>query len=181
MPLDRNASTVISLLMGAAFFSGCVEPRAPGTVSHEFVNPVEAPVAPANAKNIKISAPTAMFQDVKPILPLAEPVLPVGWEKSLKTPLKILVKVEIDERGRVVNVERSMLDFSPHTESSERCARAIREAVSQWRFEPALEIQTEPDRQGRPVITGETPVDSSVVVAFTLNANDGIRSQIVPR
>ena len=181
-PIRHYAAFILPGLVAGAllFVAGCKHVEPKGSVVTTFIDPHRLPVAAVDAKELTIEQPTDVFQEVKAIEPLTEPLLPAAWAKQVTMPIRIVVRVDIDEQGRVTNVERSLRDFSPSNDFGRSCFEAIRDAVARWRFTPAVIAHLEPAASGKPVIVSQRNVDSTVEVAFTLSSTQGVERTLTP-
>lgn len=169
----RTAPGYLSICITMCLF-GCHTSPPVGSITTKILEPYNLSVPAIDAKDLQITQSSDLYQEATPIEPFAMPELPKEWAKQVTMPLQIVIKVHIDDHGRVVGFEESLRNLTPSTEFVHTCKDAIRTAVSTWRFRPAIFAHVEPSADGRPVITSERNVDTSLEIAFTLTSSKGL-------
>jgi hypothetical protein len=141
------------------------------TVSFKFVQPTALSAGTTDEQKYEIAPGETVFVDAKPIEPLASPNYPTGSSKRDGDSVTVVVRIVVGADGRVEEVRRSIIDFSLFTPFSSECFEAVKEAVAQWRFEPAQLAVVKPQSNGRPLIVSSTPTERPFEIAFTFSAS----------
>jgi hypothetical protein len=139
-------------------------------VSFKFVELAAGPAGAADAERYTITRGETVFVDAKPIEPLATPIYPTGSPKPSADPVTVVVKFVVGADGRVEEIGRSIADFTVPTPFSGECFEAVKDALAQWRFEPAQIAVVKPQANGRPLIVSSTPTERRFEIAVTFSS-----------
>ena len=147
-------------------------PKAEGVVSYERVVDSEAvrPVADVHQEYVR---PT-----LQPQMPL--PAYPEEALAAGAPPTEVVVRVVVGANGSVTSVRPSPLANQPLSELHQLFFEAIRNVVSDWKYEPChlQEFTDGPDRDGDGkadyrVLAGSTPMAVYLDLAFHFEIVDG--------
>jgi hypothetical protein len=149
----------------AAIFSlaGCESQT--GVSSLKFVDPMRAE-PPVDATKLRIEVPTKVFSDAEPIEPLALPQYPPAALAAHAGMVTIAVRITVGRDGLVKAVSRSLADVSVPTRFDRDFHSAIDAALAKWKFVPAETSVLEPVKDGPPIVTTSTEVETSFDVEF---------------
>jgi TonB family protein len=161
---------------------GCrhVSPVPPdsGTSSFAFIEPpVAAPRASAAAEPRE---PVSMeqYEEASPITPLATPVYPPRALAAKVGRVTIGVKITVDATGRVSDIGPSLRAVTIPSRFDADFQEAVRAAVSQWRFSPALSYRLEdvpmPDGSTYQRMTDRRRVETTFDLSFTFTATGAV-------
>ena len=157
----------------AVSLCGCTNPS--GSSTYAFINPsYDAP--PVDASSLKLTAPTAAFQDADPIEPLAVPRYPSAALSAGIPRVTITVRITVGKDGHVESIARSLADMSFPTRFDREFHAAIEGALRQWRFRPAELARLDVGSDGRPIITESEETDTSFDVQFTFSPSGAVTS-----
>jgi len=163
-------SKAVLLTFVASWFAiSCAHPAK--NVSFTFVELAAGPAGTADADKYNISSGETVFVDARPIEPLATPLYPTGYPKPNADPVTIVVKFVVGADGRVEEIGRSIADFSVPTPFSGECFESVKDALAQWRFEPAQIAVVKPQANGRPLIVSSTPTERRFEIAVTFSSS----------
>ena len=126
---------------------------------------------------MKLEKGRTIFVDAKPIGNLANPRFPSGAIKKPNSPVTIVVRVAVDAEGKASVAGKSIADFSLPTPFTGACEEAIREAVAQWKFEPAQLAVLEPQSDGQPLLVSSSATETTFEIAFTFTPSGHVDSQ----
>lgn len=153
-------------------------PPDTGTSSFAFIEPpVAAPRASAAAEPRE---PVSMeqYEEASPIPPLATPVYPAKALAAKVGRVTVGVKITVDVTGRVSEIGPSLRAVSIPNRFEEDFQDAVRAAVAQWRFHPALSYRIEhapmPDGSTYQRMTDRRRVETTFDLAFTFTATGAV-------
>jgi hypothetical protein len=163
------SKTILLTLIVSWFAISCAHPAK--NVSFKFVERAAGPAETVDGDKYKITRGETVFVDARPIEPLATPLYPAGSPEPNAVPVTIVVKFVVGADGRVEEIGRSIADFSVPTPFSGECFEAVKDALAQWRFEPAQIAVVKPQANGRPLIVSSTPTERRFEIAVTFSAS----------
>ena len=94
-------------------------------------------------------------------------------------PQKIVVRISLDERGRIADVKSIPGASEADSNYREAFEAAIRTAIDGWRFKPAVQrtfVDSPDDGSGKPpykMLKAETPVPTYFDIRFVFEVSDG--------
>ncbi|MEO5959834.1 MAG: hypothetical protein ABIZ49_03065 [Opitutaceae bacterium] len=170
----RFPKALLPIFLAPWFAPGCAQPAK--IVSFKFVDLKAGPAGAIDIGKYEIKRGETVFVDAKPIEPLKTPSYPTNSPKPHADSVTVVAKIVVGADGRVEEIQRSIADFSLPTPFSRDCFEAAKDAISQWRFEPAQIAVVQPQANGRPLIVSSTPTDRSFEIAFTFSSSGRVVS-----
>ena len=151
------------------------EPPDTGTSSFAFIEqPVAAPRASAATAEPREPVSMEQYEEASPIPPLATPVYPPRALAAKAGRVTIGVKITVDAAGRVSDIGPSLRAVTIPSRFDADFQEAVRAAVSQWRFSPALSYRLEdvpmPDGSTYQRMTERRRVETTFDLSFTFTA-----------
>ena len=114
------------------------------------------------------------YQEAKPVMPLVTPVYPAKALAAKAGMTVVGVHVTVDKEGRVTDVGPSLLAVSIPTRFDAEFQTAVRAAVAQWRFRPAMtyhiEVVNPPGGETYQRVTDQQSVETVFDLAFTFTS-----------
>ncbi|MDI1250888.1 MAG: hypothetical protein PSV13_18635 [Lacunisphaera sp.] len=118
------------------------------------------------------------YEEASPIQPLATPVYPPRALAAKAGRVTIGVKITVDAAGRVSDIGPSLRAVTIPSRFDEDFQAAVRAAVSQWRFRPALSYRIEhapmPDGSTYQRMIDRRRVETTFDLSFTFTATGAV-------
>ena len=166
-----------SILLAAVGCRTTVPVEVPPASSLQGRTTYEAVLEPGSA-----AAKLAAQREYIPAAPAGDNQPPVYPEELLNLglpPQKIVLRLFLDERGRISGIRPSDVASDVHEKHRDAFEASIRSAVETWRFSPAMRrvfVDSPDDGSGLPpyrVLKSETPTQTYFDIRFTFEVRDG--------
>ncbi|HEY4249278.1 MAG TPA: hypothetical protein VGM64_20815 [Lacunisphaera sp.] len=156
--------------------AGCVQ--RPSVVSESGTTAVRFLTPTSTASEHKNFGDMAVPPE--PILPLTLPIYPPNARAAKAGLVFVGIRIVVDKTGHVSAIDPSPLAISSSSPFAADFQKAIREAVANWRFEPAFVQRTEAGKSENGsdeiVFKGVEKIEWSFDISFTFTAAGSVLS-----